>query len=145
MKTQAIATFGTDVRTPARAHSQWNHVALSSLQALLALLFLFAGGMKLAMPLEELAKQAQLPGLLLRFIGVCEVAGALGLVLPGLFRTRQELTPLAAAGLSIIMVGATALTLANGPIAPALFPAIVGSLLVIVAYARRRPASRARS
>jgi hypothetical protein len=52
---------------------------------LLALVFLFAGGMKLVMPLEELTKGApvQLPGLFLRFIGVCEVLGAIGLIVRG--------------------------------------------------------------
>src|SRR6187200_852111 len=57
-------------------------------QGLLALVFLFAGGMKLVMPLEELTKGApvQLPGLFLRFIGVCEVLGAIGLIVPGLVR-----------------------------------------------------------
>lgn len=45
-----------------------------------------------------------------------------GVVLPGLLRIRQELTPLAAAGLAIIMAGATVITIAGGAVAPALFP-----------------------
>ncbi|RPJ82398.1 MAG: DoxX family protein, partial [Acidobacteria bacterium] len=81
-------------------------------QGLLALLFLFAGGIKLVLPLEALKGPIELPGLFLRFIGVVEVLGALGLVLPGLLRIRTGLTPLAAAGLLIIMIGATSLTVA---------------------------------
>ena len=58
--------------------------ALWIVQGLLALVFLFAGGMKLVMPVEEMTKQVPLPGLFLRFIAVAEVLGALGLILPGL-------------------------------------------------------------
>ena len=84
------------------------NVALWIVQALLAALFLFAGGMKLVMPIEELMKQMPLPlpGWFLRFTGVVEVLGALGLILPGLLGIRPGLTPLAAAGLVIVMIGA---------------------------------------
>src|SRR5262249_2602468 len=81
-------------------------IALWIVQGLLAALFLFAGGFKLAMPAPELSRLAHLPAGFLKFIGTCEVLGALGLVLPGLFRVRPGLTPLAAAGLVIIMTGA---------------------------------------
>jgi len=77
-----------------------------------------------------------LPGALLRFIGVCEVLGAMGLILPGVFRIRQGLTPLAAAGLVIIMVGATTMTAAGMGPAPALFPLAVGLLAGTVAVGR---------
>jgi uncharacterized membrane protein YphA (DoxX/SURF4 family) len=112
--------------------------ALWIVQVLLALLFLFAGGMKLVLPIEEMTKQIAMPGLFLRSIGVAEVLGGLGLVLPGLLRIRPGLTPLAAAGLVIIMVGATALTLAIGPVATALIPLVVGLLAAFVAYGRWR-------
>ncbi len=113
------------------------------IQVLLALLFLFTGGMKLVLPLEVLKSmgspnQILLPGLLMRFIGVCEVLGALGLILPGLLRIRPGLTPLAAAGLVIIMIGATALTLVGDGVAPALIPLVVGILAAFVAYGRWR-------
>ena len=112
--------------------------ALWIIQVLLALIFLFAGGMKLALPLEKLTGPIPLPGLFVRFIGVAEVLGALGLLLPGLLRMRQGLTPLAAAGLVIIMIGATVLTLAGGDVAPALIPLVVGLLSAFVAYGRWR-------
>ncbi|MBI3940435.1 MAG: DoxX family protein, partial [Acidobacteria bacterium] len=79
-----------------------------------------------------------LPGLFVRFIGVAEVLGAIGLILPGLLRIRPGLTPLAAAGLGVIMVGATVLTLAGGEIALALIPPGVGLLSAFVAYGRWR-------
>ena len=127
------ATLGAE--SPRRAMMTY---ALWTTQGLLALLFLFAGGMKLVLPLEEMTKQMPLPGLFMRFIGVVEVLGALGLILPWLLGIRPSLTPLAAAGLVIIMIGATALTARSGGIAPALFPLVVGLLTAFVAYGRWR-------
>jgi hypothetical protein len=110
--------------------------ALWIVQGLLALIFLFSGGMKLILPLEMLAGPVPLPGLFIRFIGVAEVLGAIGLILPGLLRIRPGLTPLAAAGLVIIMIGATVITLVGGVTAQALIPLVVGLLLGFVAYGR---------
>jgi len=116
--------------------------ALWTIQGLLALLFLWAGGMKLLLPIEAMTKQIPLPGPFLRFIDVAEVLGAVGLILPGLLRIRQGLTPLAAAGLVIVMTGATAITLATGGVAPALMPLVAGGLAAFVACFRREPASK---
>src|SRR3990172_12092652 len=118
--------------------------ALWIVQGLLALLFLWAGGMKLALPLEALAGPVPLPGLFVRFIGVAEVLGAIGLILPGLLGVRPGLTPLAAAGLVIIMIGATVLTLAGGDVAAALISVVVGLLSAFVAYGRWRLAPPSR-
>src|SRR3989441_6407801 len=107
------------------------------IQGLLALLFLFAGSIKLIMPIEMLTAQMPLPGLFLRFIGTAEVTGAIGLILPGLLRIRPILTPLAACGLVIIMIGATVVTLADGDVVSALVPLVVGLLSTAVAYGRR--------
>jgi len=112
--------------------------ALWIVQGLLAALFLFAGGMKFVLPIEEMTKQMPLPGLFLRFIGVCEGLGALGLILPGLLRIRPGLTPLAAGGLMIIMIGATVITLMFGDLTAALMSAVVGVLAAFVAYGRWR-------
>lgn len=116
------------------------NTALWIVQGLLALLFLFAGGTKLVLPIEEMTKELALPGMFLRFIGVAEVLGGLGLILPGLTGIRPQLTPLAAAGLVIIMIGATAISFATGGVATALFPLVVGLLLAFVAYGRWRAA-----
>jgi len=112
------------------------HRALWVVQWLRGLLFVFAGGIKLVMPIEEMTKEIALPGAFLRFIGVAELLGGLGLVLPGLTGIRPELTPLAAAGLTIIMIGAVPLSFMTGGAATALMPLIVGLLLVYVAYGR---------
>src|SRR5438093_1329015 len=109
---------------------------LWTVQAVLAALFLYAGGFKLALPLAALAKLSPLPPPLPKFVGVCEVTGAIGLVLPGLLKIRTGLTPLAAAGLVVIMVGATVVTVATQGVAPAVLPFVVGILAATVAYGR---------
>jgi uncharacterized membrane protein YphA (DoxX/SURF4 family) len=114
------------------------NTALWIVQGLLAALFLFAGGMKLVLPIEQLTGQIPLPGWFVRFIAVAEVLGALGLIFPGLLRIRPGLTPLAAAGLVIIMIGATVISLASGPVVMALIPLVVGLLAAFVAYGRWR-------
>jgi len=116
--------------------------ALWVVQAVLAALFLFAGSMKLAMPAAQLARLSHMPATFLQFIGVCEVLGALGLVLPGLFRVRLGLTPLAAAGLVIIMLGAVIVTVSTQGAAAAGLPLIVGLLTTFVAVGRVLPAAR---
>ncbi len=119
-----------------------SEVLLWSVQGLLAALFLFAGGMKLVMPIAMMKGPVELPGLFLRFIGVCEVLGAIGLILPELLRIKRMLTPVAAAGLVIIMIGATVITLIGGDVAPAVVPFVVGLLAAAVAYGRWRPVPR---
>ena len=121
------------------------NIALWISQGLLAAIFLFAGGMKLVLPVEEMTKQLPLPGLILRFIAVCEVLGAIRVILPWLLGLRPGLTPLAATGLVIIMIGATALTLATAGITMALIPLVVGILAAFVAYGRWRLAPRGQS
>ncbi len=111
------------------------HYVLWVLQVLLALLFVYAGVMKFVMPYEEMAKgPVVFSELFLQFIGVAELLGGLGLILPSALRIKPGLTPLAAVGLVIIMIGATVTSLKMGPMA--LIPLVVGILLAVVAYGR---------
>ena len=111
--------------------------ALWTIQGLLAVVFLFAGGMKLVMPIEEMTKQMpSMPGWFLHFIGSCEILGGLGLILPGLFRVRPGLTPLAAAGLVVIMIGATVINIVDGPAPAAILTAALGAMCAFVVYGR---------
>jgi hypothetical protein len=114
-------------------------LGLWTVQVLLAALFAFSGTFKLITPIEQMPMPFALPGVFIRFIGVCEVLGALGLVLPGLLRTRTGLTPLAAGGLVALMIGAVMFTPPDG-LALALLPLVVGLLAAIVAYGRWRVA-----
>jgi hypothetical protein len=110
--------------------------ALWTAQILLALVFLFTGALKLMLPDAEIAEQFPLPVLFVRFIAAAELLGAAGLILPGLFRIRPELTPLAAAGLTVIMVGATIMTVMMFGAVLALFPLVIGVLAAFVAWGR---------
>jgi hypothetical protein len=116
-------------------------------QVLLALVFLGAGLMKLVLPIDQTLAQmnAAMPGLslsgsFLQFIGVCETLGGLAMILPGLLKIRPGLTPLAAAGLVVIMVGATTLSLLYAEPVTALIPLTVGLLAAFVAFGRTRRA-----
>jgi hypothetical protein len=112
------------------------NVLLWIAQGLLALLFVFAGGMKLVLPVEALAGPVALPGPFVRFIGVAELLGGLGLILPGLLKTRTGLTPLAAGGLVVIMIGATVVTVIGGSVAQAIVPVVVGALAALIVHGR---------
>jgi uncharacterized membrane protein YphA (DoxX/SURF4 family) len=117
------------------------NILLWIIQVLLALLFLFAGGMKLWVPADVLQSQAPpgtiiLPGMFLKFIGLCEVLGGLGLILPGLFKRQQHLTALAAVGLTIIMIGAVVVTMMGTGFKDAILPLITALLCAFVAYGR---------
>lgn len=110
-------------------------ITLWILQALLAALFLFSGSMKFVMSVEQMTKGTSLSGGFIHFIGVCEILGGIGLILPALLRIMPILTPIAASCLVIIMAGATYVSLPMGMKAAA-FPAIFGLLLAFVAYGR---------
>jgi len=119
------------------------NVVLWIFQVLLGLLFVFAGVMKLWIPGSEL-EQAQravpnamvFPALFLKFIGLCEVLGGFGLVLPGVFKTRQKLIPLAAVGLLIIIIGAIVVSFLQGGVKLAVTPLVTALLLLFIAYGR---------
>jgi len=116
------------------------NILLWIIQVLLALLFLFSGTMKFMMPVEEMNRKAPvvLPGLFLHFIGVCEILGGIGLILPALLRIKPGLTPLAAAGLAIITIGATVITLMGPMKGLALLPFVTAVLCILVVYGRWR-------
>jgi uncharacterized membrane protein YphA (DoxX/SURF4 family) len=119
-------------------------IILWTLQVVLALLFLFAGGIKLLLPLPVLLAQMPLPlpELFVRFIASAEVAGALGLILPGLLRIRPMLTPLAALGLVLDMIGATIYNLISSQIGAAVTTVVLGLICLAIAYGRRSWAAR---
>ena len=113
--------------------------ALWILQALLALFFAFGSGApKLLMPTEQLPMPIPLPSAFVHLIGVAEVLGAIGLILPGVLRVRASLTPLAAACLVLLTLCATGYQLLAGQPGNAAFAVAIGLLCTIVAYGRWR-------
>jgi uncharacterized membrane protein YphA (DoxX/SURF4 family) len=118
------------------------NIVLWIIQVVVALLFLFSGGTKLVMSAKAMQDMSppgsiMLPGLFLKFIGVVEVLGGLGLLLPGLTKIRRGLTPLAAIGLLIIMIGAVVVSLMGPGASTAILPFVTGILCIIIAYGRR--------
>ena len=84
------------------------NIVLWVLQVLMAIAYLNAGYLKTFRSIMEIATTIfwapSLPELLVRFIGISELLGAIGLILPALFKIRPQLTALAAAALSLVML-----------------------------------------
>ena len=114
------------------------NVTLWVIQGVLAVMFLFAGGSKLVMSAEQMATPGpiQFPVAFIRFIGVCELLGAIGMIGPWLTGIKPGLTPLAGAGLVVIMIGATVVNLVDGPQGFAAFTIVLGVLAAAVAWTR---------
>ncbi len=107
------------------------------ISALLALAFLFIGGMKLLIPTAEMELMSQgVPVILLRIAGVAEVLGALGLILPAVTRIAPVLTPLAAGGLVVVMLGATIANIITGTYPVVIQTVVLGLLAGFVGWAR---------
>jgi len=118
------------------------NVLLWVLQGLVSLVFLFSGGTKLVMSTEAMQKMSppnsiMLPGAFVKFIGVMEILGGLGLILPGLTNIRRNLTPIAAFCLLIIMIGAVVISVMGPGVGAAIIPLVVGILCAVIAYGRR--------
>jgi uncharacterized membrane protein len=112
-------------------------ITVWAVSGLLAAAFLFAGLGKLLPPTTELESMAEgVPVILLRIAGAAEVLGALGLILPAVTRILPILTPVAASGLVLTMVGATVTNLMIGEYAIMVQTVILGLLAGFVAWAR---------
>ena len=120
------------------------HVALWITQALLALVFGMAGLMHATKPIAELSKTmgwtANAPEALVRFIGIAELAGALGLILPGLTRIKPGLTAWAATGLATMMVFAGFVHTSRSESSMLTVNVVLGGLAAFVAWGRFRKA-----
>jgi hypothetical protein len=123
---------------PARAMN----VTLWAAQLLLAALFSLVGYTHAAAPIEVAIQRApwvaSLPVALVRFIGVAELAGAIGVILPAATRIRPGLTPLAAAGLATMMALAAPFHLLRGEASAVIINLVLGSLALLVAIGRVR-------
>ncbi len=118
------------------------HIGLWIVQGLLAFDFFGAGLMKLATPVDQLAEQmawvTHVPAAGVKLIGLAEALGAIGLVLPSALRLRPKLTPLAAAGLALAMLGAIVTHIAIGEPEMTVPPIALGGLAGVVAWGRSR-------
>jgi len=118
------------------------NIAVWIIQCILALMFLMAGIMKSTQPKDKLVKS--LPWVndfslqTVRFIGVSELLGAIGILVPQLTGIVPILSPVAAIGLAVIMVLAIAHHLPKKENKEVGFNAILLILSVVVAYYRFR-------
>jgi putative oxidoreductase len=128
------------VSHPTSSSSKALNAALWVAQVALLALFANAGYLKLFQPIAALAPVVpwvnDVPLALVRFIGLAELAGAIGLVLPALIRIKPQLTVLAAAGLTVIMILAAAFHLVRGEGVGILMTLIFGSVAAFVAWGR---------
>jgi len=113
------------------------NVTLWVLQVLLAVAFLAHGWLFLSPPAEMLElMNSSIPPAFRIFLGVAEVLAAVGLTLPGITRILPWLVPCAAAGLMVVMVGATILHTTRGELSSAITTAILFVVVTFVAYMR---------
>jgi uncharacterized membrane protein YphA (DoxX/SURF4 family) len=119
-------------------------IALWIVQAALALMFLFSGFGKITWPYAELVAKipwgSAVSEPLFRFIGISEVLGAIGVILPAATRIKPSLTPLAAAGLASIMALAFVFHVARGELYLLPWNIGLGGLALFVAWGRWKKA-----
>jgi uncharacterized membrane protein len=120
----------------------WN-ICLWIAQGILAAMFLTVGFMKIATPIEELSKIVPLakdaPDLI-RFIGMCELLGGLGLILPAMLKVKPHLTTLAAFSLVVLMLLALVFHLIRGEISAIGTNIVLGMLAVFIVWGRSKKA-----
>jgi uncharacterized membrane protein YphA (DoxX/SURF4 family) len=118
------------------------HITLWIVQVLLAGLFLMAGFMKTTQPIEQLSAMlpwtGQVPAGLVRFIGVSELSGALGLLLPSILRIKPHLTLWAAIGIATIMLLGLLFHVWRGEYSTIGFNLFIGLLAAFIAWGRFR-------
>ncbi|EDQ31968.2 DoxX [Hoeflea phototrophica DFL-43] len=129
---------------PVQAGKGWT-IGLWGAQGLLAAMFLMAGSTKLMSGSAELVAMGMgwaenAPLFLIKFIGLAEVAGALGLILPSATRIMPHLTKLAATGLAVIMVLAAGLHITRGEFEVVPVNVILFALTAFVIWGRTKKA-----
>jgi putative oxidoreductase len=131
--------------SPAQQSGRTLSSALWVLQLLLGVAFAFGGGQKIATPIHQLSVghmswAADVPAALVRFIGVAEVTGGIGLILPSVTRIKPWLTPLAGLGLITILLLAAAFHATRGEVHAIPGPLVLGAALAFVTWGRFRRA-----
>lgn len=115
------------------SNSKTLNIALWVVQVLLAALYLMAGSTKLFQPIEEMAKMlpwvAEVPSGVVRFIGLSELLGGVGMLLPSILRIQPGLTPIAAVGLAVIQLLAAIFHVSKGE------TSVIGANILFMAMA----------
>lgn len=137
-------TIQSSISAGAGSPSKALHIGLWVVQVVLGFMFLAGGSMKATQPISELAAQMvwadAIPEALVRFIGVSEILGGLGLVLPAASRIKPLLTPLAGLGLAVIMLLAALFHLARAEFGAIGMNVVLGGFAAFVAWGRAKKA-----
>ncbi|MFL5626869.1 MAG: DoxX family protein [Ktedonobacteraceae bacterium] len=116
------------------------NIALWIIQVLVAIMFVLAGFPKAFQPIDALARRLpwtkEVPAWLVRFIGISELLGAVGLILPAITQILPSLTILAAVGLALVMVCAIIFHISRREYSHISFSVILLVLTVFVVYGR---------
>ncbi|APZ47377.1 hypothetical protein BW723_14275 [Polaribacter reichenbachii] len=120
------------------------NIGLWIAQGLLAIMFIMAGLMKATQPVEALTEAlpwvANTPLALVKFIGISELLGGLGLLIPSIFRWKPNLTILAALGLALVMVLASGFHAYRGEFSAIGMNVILLGLALFIAWGRSKKA-----
>ncbi|HYG15170.1 MAG TPA: DoxX family protein [Bacteroidia bacterium] len=130
---------------PKNKSSKAIHITLWVAQVLLAAMFIMSGFMKVAQPISQLSQMlpwaGDMPEALVRFIGLSELLGGLGLLLPSLLRIKPVLTPVAAVGLALIQLLAAGFHVSRGETDAIGMNIVLAAVAVFIAWGRfkKRP------
>lgn len=120
------------------------HIALWIAQGLLAVMFIMAGIMKATQPIEALAESlpwvTSTPLTLVRFIGISELLGGLGILIPSIFRFKPFLTVWAALGLALVMVLAAGFHASRGEFPNIGMNIVLIGIALFIAWGRSKKA-----
>jgi uncharacterized membrane protein YphA (DoxX/SURF4 family) len=120
------------------------NITLWIIAAVLAVVFLAAGAMKLTQPKHKLAASGQgwvdsFSAGAVKAIGTAEILGALGLILPALLNIAPVLVPIAATGLFVLMIGAAITHTRRKETPNVIVNAVLGILAITIAITRFGP------
>lgn len=118
------------------------NIGLWVAQVILFGMFAMAGFMKISQSISDLSQMlpwaSEVPALLVRLIGLSEILGALGLLLPSILRVKPNLTPLAAIGLTVVMLLALIFHVTRGEFEAIGMNLILGLIAVFIAWGRSK-------
>ncbi len=120
------------------------NITLWIAQVILGSMFIMAGIMKSTQAIEKLSPQipwtANVPELLVRFIGISEFLGAIGLLLPSILRIQPKLTVWAARGIATIMLFAIIFHVMRGEVQVIGINIVIGLIALFIAWGRTKKA-----
>ncbi|GAB3494331.1 DoxX family protein [Spirosoma knui] len=127
-----------------QTYSRTIHNMLWVAQVSLATSLVWAASMKLIQPIDNLSTMwpwaGQVPAAFVKFTGLVDLLGGIGLILPSLVRIKPNLTPIAAIGVIVLMVCASIFHIGRGETSVIGVNIVFASIAAFVAWGRLRKA-----